>query len=334
MKKSLVALAVLGAFAGVAQAQSSVSLYGIADVWVGSTRDGAPGTNSISEMGSGGLSTSRIGFKGTEDLGGGLSAVFGLEAGLNVDVGQSSAGGALQFNRQSFVGLAGGFGEVIAGRVWTAYDDIEAAAHQLFGASDFAVEYAVMDSGNNYSANPSNGFKYSSPEFGGFKGAVSYSLDEKTGAANVAKVGAFNVTYTAGPLYAGLAYQQEKASLQPNSTAYTRANATYDFGVAQLLLTFGRVKEVAGAANEYSIGVNFPVSPALTLSAAYAIHNPNSTYSTNPDGERKGFGVGATYALSKRTTAYAAYTTANTDDAAGVRTNEKRLLGVGVRHAF
>lgn len=329
MKKSLVALAVLGAFAGVAQAQSSVTLYGIADVWVGSTRNGAPGTSSVTEMGSGGLSTSRIGFKGTEDLGGGLSVVFGLEAGLNIDVGQSNAGGALQFNRQSYIGFAGGFGEIIAGKVWTAYDDIEAAAHQLAGASDFAVEYAVMDSGNLYQGNPNNGFKYTSPDFGGFSGAVSYSLDENTAASN--NVTAFHVKYANGPIYAGLAYQDEGST---TDLKYTRINGSYDFGVAQLLLTFGRVKEAVGAANEYSIGVNFPVSPALMVSAGYAVHNPNSTYSTNPDGERKGFGVGATYALSKRTTAYAAYTTANTDDAAGVRTNETRLLGVGVRHSF
>lgn len=336
MKKSLIALAILGSFAGVASAQSSVSIYGIVDVWAGRSKDGAPATSSNSVLNSGGLSTSRLGFKGTEDLGGGLSAVFGLEAGLAIDNGQSTDGGGLRFNRQSYVGFAGGFGEIIAGRVWTAYDDIEAAAHQLAGASTFAVEYAVMDSGNEYSANPNNGFKYTSPDFGGFSGAVSYAIDEKTGADNEGKVSAVHLKYAAGPLYAGIAYQKQKDSLQPDSVSFTRANATYDFGVAQLLLTYGRVKEVAGSANEYSIGVNFPVSPALTVSAAYAIHNPDSGYSISgiPDGERKGFGLGATYALSKRTTAYAAYTTANADDAAGVRTNEYRLFGVGVRHAF
>ncbi len=330
MKKSLIALAILGSFAGVASAQSSVSIYGIVDVWAGREKiNVAPGTSANSVLQSGGLSTSRLGFKGTEDLGGGLSAVFGLEAALNIDVGQSTAGGGLQFNRQSYLGFSGGFGEVIAGKVWTAYDDIEASAHQLFGASDFAVEYAVMDSGNNYSANPNNGFKYTSPDFGGFSGAVSYSLDES--AATKSNVTAFHVKYANGPIYAGLAYQDEGDT---TDIKYTRINGSYDFGVAQLLLTFGRVKEAAGAANEYSIGVNFPVSPALTLSAAYAMHNPNSGYSANPDGERKGFGLGATYALSKRTTAYAAYTTANTDNAAGARTAETRLFGVGVRHTF
>jgi len=104
--------------------------------------------------------------------------------------------------------------------------------------------------------------------------------------------------------------------------------------MAKLLLTYGRVKEAAGAASEYSIGVDLPLSDALVLSAGYAAHNPNSTYSVNPDGDRKGFGLGATYMLSKRTTTYAAYTTANTDNAAGARTNELRRFGVGVRHTF
>jgi len=329
MKKSLIALAVLGSFAGVASAQSSVSIYGLLDAWVGKDKNGAPGAASTTVLNSGGLSTSRIGFKGTEDLGGGLSAIFGLEAGLAVDAGTSNAGGALQFNRQSFVGFSGGFGEVIAGKVWTAYDDIEAGAHQLGGATTFAVEYAVMDTGNNYTANPNNGFKYTSPDFGGFSGAVSYSLDES--AATKANKTAFHVKYANGPIYAGFAYQDEGSTAD---IKYTRINGSYDFGMAKLLLTYGRVKEAAGSANEYSIGVDVPLSAALTLSAAYAMHNPNSTYSTNPDGERKGFGVGATYALSKRTTAYAAYTLANTDDAAGVRTNELRRFGVGVRHAF
>ena len=325
MKKSLIALAVLASVAGVAQAQSSVSVYGVVDAVLHKDK-GAPAA-----LTSGGVSGSRLGFKGTEDLGGGLSAIFGLEAGLNIDNGQSNvtAGGGMQFNRQSYLGLAGGFGEIIAGKVWTAYDDIEAGAHQLAGASDFAVEYAVMDSGNNYSANPNNGFKYTSPSFGAFSGAVSYSLDES--AATKANVTAFHLKYADGPIYAGIAYQDEGDT---TDIKYTRINGSYDFGAAQLLLTYGRVKESVGAANEYSIGVNVPLSPALAVSAAYAMHKPNASYSTNPDGERKGFGIGATYMLSKRTTAYAAYTTADTENAAGATTAETRLYGVGIRHSF
>ncbi|MBX3609745.1 MAG: porin [Hydrogenophaga sp.] len=330
MKKSLVALAVLGAFSGVASAQSSVSIYGLMDAWVGSQRDGAPGTKSTTVLNSAGLSTSRLGFKGSEDIGGGLSVIFGLEAGLSVDNGQSNAGGALQFNRQSFVGFSGGFGEVVAGKVWTAYDDIEAGAHQLGGATNFAVEYSVMDTGNNYTGNPNNGFKYSSPEFGGFSGAVSYSLDES--ATTKSNVMAFHVKYNGGPIYAGFAYQDEGDTAD---IKYTRINGSYDFGVAKLLLTYGRVKEAAGKANEYSIGVDVPMGDALTLSAGYAMHKAKSGYSTFATNEKaRGLGLGATYMVSKRTTLYAAMVTADKKDPSGAKTNELRRYGVGVRHTF
>ena len=319
MKKSLIALAVLGV-AGVAHAQSSVTLYGIADAGIFKDK------GQSADMRSGGLNSSRLGFKGTEDLGGGLAAVFGLEAGLTIDNGTA---GGVSFNRQSYVGFAGGFGEVTFGKMWTSYDDIEAGAHSLFGGLDFAPEYAVMLSGRDYIGNPNNGFKYTTPSFGAFSGAVSYSLDES--AATKANVTAFHLKYADGPIYAGLAYQDEGDTAD---IKYTRINGSYDFGAAQLLLTYGRVKESAGAANEYSIGVNVPLSPALAVSAAYATHKPNAGYSTNPDGERKGFGIGATYMLSKRTTAYAAYTTADTENAAGATTAETRLFGVGIRHSF
>ena len=85
MKKTLIALAVLAA-AGAAMAQSSVTLYGIADVWVGSIKDGV-GASSLTEVGSGGFNTSRLGVQGSEDLGGGLSAVFKLEGNLGIDTG-------------------------------------------------------------------------------------------------------------------------------------------------------------------------------------------------------------------------------------------------------
>ncbi|MDM7941047.1 MAG: porin [Hydrogenophaga sp.] len=330
MKKSLVALAVLGAFASAASAQSSVTIYGIADVWVGSQKDTGgtvvTQTSSTGVVESGGLSSSRLGFKGTEDLGGGLSAVFGLEAGLTVDTGTA---GGLSFNRQSFVGFAGGFGEVTVGKMWTSYDDIEAGAHSVFGASDFAPEYAVMLSGRDYSANPNNGFKYTSPDFGGISGSVSYALDETVNGD--AEVLAFHVKYAGGPIYAGLAYQDEGTTAGVANPEYIRANASYDLGMVQLLATYGNKKVGAVKTNEYAVGVNVPLSSALVLSAGYATSKDNTAGGSN---KRDGFGLGATYALSKRTTVYGAFTSADWKDGAGVKTNDISIWGVGVRHAF
>ncbi|MDP3107022.1 MAG: porin [Hydrogenophaga sp.] len=320
MKKSLVALAVLGAFAGVASAQSSVSIYGIADVWVGSKDEG---TGSVTRLDSGGLSTSRLGFKGTEDLGGGLSAIFGLEAGLSIDNGQSNSGGGLQFNRQSFVGFEGGFGQIIAGKVWTAYDDISAAAITSFDSA-FSAEYFAFGS-TNYSANPNNGFKYTSPDFGGISGAVSYALKETTGLKNTA----FHLKYAGGPIYAGLAYQEETDAAVESK--FTRVGASYDLGAIKLLANFGQLKKTGGEkTNDYSVGVDVPLGNALSIGAGYARGKDNAAAGGE---KRDAFGVVATYNLSKRTTAYAGYTTGD-GKTNGVKTSELDLYAVGIRHSF
>src|SRR5690606_25713831 len=121
---------------------------------------------------SGLLSTSRLGFKGSEDLGGGLSAVFKLEGSLAVDTGTSDA---LKFNRESYVGLAGGFGEIRFGKIWTAYDDIAWNVNPVF---DSAFSPAVVRPSLSFDGNPNNGIKDVSPEFGGFSGALSTNLRE------------------------------------------------------------------------------------------------------------------------------------------------------------
>ena len=135
MKKSLIALAVLAA-SGAAMAQSSVTLYGVADAGV-TFVDGASNWTGLT---SGNQLTSRIGFRGTEDLGGGLKANFVLEAGLNLDNGDGNVsysapgdGDSFAFKRRSTVGLEGGFGEVRLGRELTAaYNAV--ARYDVFGS--------------------------------------------------------------------------------------------------------------------------------------------------------------------------------------------------------
>src|ERR1700688_4160657 len=115
MKKTLLALAVLGASAGVASAQqSNVTIYGIVDAGVAYKNDGNPAGNTLS-LESGQQNSSRLGFKGTEDLGGGLSAIFTLENGFNVDNGTLGNTSRL-FGRQAWVSLNGGFGSAKLGR--------------------------------------------------------------------------------------------------------------------------------------------------------------------------------------------------------------------------
>jgi predicted porin len=135
MKKTLIAVAVLGAVAGAAQAQSTVTLYGVVDVNIYGSRNSTiayvPATNSFSAtrltqagVGSGGQNGSRWGLRVAEDLGGGLKAVAVIEAGLNADIGTPAQGG-LTYGRQVFGGLSGGFGTVSLGRQYSAYDDVK-----------------------------------------------------------------------------------------------------------------------------------------------------------------------------------------------------------------
>lgn len=341
MKKSLVALAVLAA-SGASFAQS-VTLYGLADVWFGSNKheDGVTGTSHRqTKIDSGGVNTSRWGLKGSEDLGGGLKANFKLEQGFKMDTGAagSSTGqgttGTQAFDRQSWVGFSGGFGEVQIGKTWSAYDDVSGASNALFDSPVLApLNYVFKSVG--YIDRPINGIRYSTPEFSGFSGAISYSTDEKV--AGAAKVASLNVSYGAGPLNAHLGYQVEDVDNSAAGSAdakFTRLGASYDFGVATAKATYGKVANVDGVsgkdADEYQLGVDVPVSAALTVSASYAKSDDSNA---GFEQARKGYGIGASYTLSKRTFLYGGYEsdTATNNAAAD---SKHSLFAVGVQHRF
>lgn len=286
MKKSLIALAVLASVAGVAQAQSSVSVYGVVDAVLHKDK-GVP-----AKLTSGGVSGSRLGFKGTEDLGGGLKANFLLEHGFNVDTGTQRTAGS-SFDRQAYVGLGGGFGEVKLGKIWSAYDDISGATNPMFD-SVLSVENSIWAS-TGYVANPSNGIYYASPSFGGVSGAFSTNLKEGTGNQS----NAFHVKYEGGPVYAGVAYQVDKTFA--GDTKFTRVNGSYDLGVAKLLAGYGNVKAGSAKTTDLSFGADIPLGSSLTLSTGYA--------SSKLDGAERASGLtlGVAYSLSKRTTVYGGF---------------------------
>lgn len=339
MKKSLVALAVLAA-SGASFAQS-VTLYGLADVWFGSVRtdNGAGVTTTQTMLQSGGVSTSRWGLKGSEDLGGGLKANFKLEQGFAMDTGVagSSTGqgtGAQAFDRQAYVGFSGGFGEVQLGKSWSAYDDVSGASNAMFDSGALAPMYAVFKS-VNYIDRPINGIRYSTPEFGGFSGAISYSLDENV--ATATSVTSLSASYAAGPLAVQFGYQNEDITntvAAPKDANFTRLGATYDFGVATAKLTYGRAGNMGNAdgadATEWQIGADYPVNAALTLSASYAKSDDNATAGNQ---SRKGYGLGASYTLSKRTFLYGGYTHSSATQV-GASDATASALAMGVQHRF
>lgn len=218
MKKTLIALAALGAMAGAAQAQSTVTLYGLLDANLGSYKTNvavtpAGGPNSVqnlkmAKIDGGGLNGNRWGLRVSEDIGGGMAVIGNVESGFNIDTGSSGQGGLL-FGRKAVVGLAGGFGTVTLGRNSSSYDDV-AADHAMMGATIFdpsntnngnsaataqaaALGLVVPSAagatalasfvGRNttwvgYNTRFNNSVKYASPSFGGFSGGVMYSLGE------------------------------------------------------------------------------------------------------------------------------------------------------------
>ena len=329
MKKSLIALAVLAA-SGAAMAQSSVTVYGIADIWFGSSKAGLNGVRQT-VLESGGVSGSRFGFKGTEDLGGGLKANFLLEQGFSLDTGAASAS-TKAFNRQAYVGLSGGFGEVKLGNVYTAYDDISGATNSAFDSVLAAANNVFVS--NGYTSNPNNNIYYATPSFGGFSGAVSYGLGEnKTATLSASNTTAFHAKYENGPIYAGVAYQRQKPQGSGASDKFTRINGSYDFGVAKLLASYGNVKEDTGEkSNEYHIGVDVPLGGALTLSGGYATSKTKLAGVTQS--KRSGYGIALAYGLSKRTTVYTGVHSDTEKDGAGVKTDKNTAYAVGIKHTF
>lgn len=275
---------------------------------------------ATSQLSSGGLSSSRLGFRGTEDLGGGLKANFVLEKGINLASGAAGA-----FDRQSWVGLSGGFGEFQLGNTYTAYDNVVGGADPALDANLFDPT-AILAS-RNYVSNPTSNITYITPTFNGFTGYVSYSM-VGNGSGNA--LTSFALNYANGPLSVSLAYQDQVDFATASAAAdlvdkMTSVVGSYDFGAVKLLAGYGRTS--LGDAKDYFVGADVPLSPQLTLSVGYA--------STKTPALARGSSYGATlaYALSKRTTVYAGY---RNDNASAVANNGgvDSRLGVGLRHAF
>lgn len=336
MKKSLIALAVLAA-SGAAMAQSTVTLYGIADVWVGSTKDTAGDAvarerNTV--MGSGGYNGSRFGLRGSEDLGGGLKANFVLEQGFDVSNGNVTVVSGAQFSRAAWLGLSGGFGEVRFGRQLTAYDTLRGATNNSFDSA-FATTATVFAAGvADYASRVDNSIQYISPTVSGFTGAVTYGLGEnKTATASSRDTLAMHLRYAAGPLLVGVAYQTVEVSNTADRT-HTLIAGSYNFGVATLTAGFNRAKEdAAGRDNEYQIGVNVPLSSVSSIALGYS--RASLKNATGGDaGKASGLSLTGFYDLSKRTRLYAGINDTDRENASGVTTRDTSLFAVGVRHSF
>lgn len=339
MKKSLIALAVLAA-SGAAMAQSSVTLYGRLDASIGRTTTETTGSAKVDQtvINASQLNTTFWGLKGTEDLGGGLTANFKLESNFNIDTGAIGSGSTL-FERTATVGLAGGFGAVNLGRQYTAYDSLRGATNNVWD-SNLATTGTVWATGvADYTNRISNSVRYDSPVYSGFSGSVAYGFGENDNVApNVGDATdsvSVQVKYAAGPLLVGYAHQEEKLAQAALTTAqdtnkYDLFGASYDFGVAKLTGSYNQAKNDTTKDKEYQLGVSAPFG-AFTVAAGYS--NAKSEQAGRADLEGKGYTLVGTYDLSKRTTLYVGYKATEVDTKVAV-TEEKSTFAAGVRHTF
>ena len=280
MKKTLVAAALLGAFAGVAQAQTAVQIYGNIDVGMVKRTD--------QTLAIGKRASNTLGFKGTEDLGNGLKALFQVEMRYEPDTGTNENNGRPLFQGQTRVGLQGDFGMIRLGRGLTPFQEIVGSFepwHGLPSPAGFYTDISVagfnsapLDVGGSGPNNNriSNAIFYNSPVANGFQVNASWASKEATG-GGVTGVGAGAATYAAGA----------QASANPFSIA-----GTYNNGPAAAMLAYERN---AVESKVWSVAGSFSVTPELKLMGTYSHQNMEHTNTQRPT--IKGAEIGATYAV-------------------------------------
>jgi predicted porin len=333
MKKSLLALAVLGAFAGAAQAQSSVTIYGSFDGGLRHTTNvNAAGDNNLTMGSTGTYNSNRLGFKGVEDLGGGLNAHFTLETGFNTGTGALDAANTL-FNRTAAVGLGGAWGSLDFGRQYTVpFKTI--AAYDPFGYKYPGIADAVASSaGTRYN----NDVQYIGT-FGAVTVRAEYALGEVAGDTGANSAKSIGGTFASGALSVGGAYNQRENATGTLNTDYWTLGAAYKFGPARVSAGYvnQEAEQAAGADAKTRwmwAGVNYAITPAVELTGAFY----KTKLSGATTGDKDNLMVGATYALSKRTNLYGLVTSKKFDGAAtalSAGNRRQRDLAVGVNHLF
>lgn len=370
MKKTLFALAALSLIGANAQAQTNVTIYGIVDAGVTYTSKVGPNNGSRLSLDSGDTSASRIGFKGTEDLGNGLKAIIQLENGFNVDNGAFAAANTL-FDRKAVVGLTGAFGTVTVGRQTDFLEDIggKYTSVQTFGGNGIkGGHFNNLDRVAGMRAN--NSIRYDSLNYVGFTGSLFYGFGEVAGQLSAGQSFGIGGNYANGPFGVGIGYFQSKLAVGalPAKPGYTdlktfTLGSSYQLGQAKLYGAWSQVKQPlvssvatvglvnitsASEANIIDLGVDYALSPSVHLLGS-VIHDRadirrQTVGSTKVSTTQLNLGVD--YFVSKRTDFYGFYTKqrANGANNPGVINAAysnapdddatQHVLRVGIRHKF
>jgi GBP family porin len=339
MKKTLMVAALSGVFATAAHAQSSVTLYGLIDAGLTYTNN-QNGQHNF-KMTSGSVNGSRWGLRGSEDLGGGLKAIFTLENGFSIANGTLGQGGR-EFGRQAFVGLSSTqYGAVTLGRQYDSVVDYLgplALTGTQYGGTQFAHPFDNDNLDNSFRIN--NSIKYQSANYAGFKFGAQYGFSNQADGFSNNRAYSVGASYNYGPLNIAAAYLQLNNSL--TAGAINNANGAvagdntfnaglqrtfgaglnYAFGPATVGFVFTQTKledaaSINGAAvgntgnialtnnyarfNNYELNGRYALTPALSLAGEY-------TYTdARLDGAKPSFhqfALQTAYALSKRTDVY------------------------------
>ena len=341
MKKSLIALAVAGAFAAPAfAATSNVDIYGVISVAV-------QDTNAVNNELQVTDNVSKFGFKGTEDLGGGLKAIWQIESQLNATGNDGLDGNGTVGGRNTFIGLAGGFGTFLMGRHDTPYK-LGTASLDIFADTIGDYNGRLTGAGANvidpvaaaHDARLGNAIAYISPTWSGFHfaGAVVAGNDAAAFDYSNKTFDAYSLTgvYANGPLFGSLSYQKVgDVSTPPAGTQASTAwklGLGYTFGDAKVGFVYEDVNNDTGGLNggidrsSWLINGAYNMGP-IVLKAQYGKIKDFNVAGVDPTK----WDLGLDYNLSKRTTAYVVYTSTDADS---VGTKNLNGFNIGMKHSF
>ena len=325
-------------------AQSSSTVYGVVDL--GFVREsGGPNGTSASRLTSGVASGSRLGFRGNEDLGGGLSAFYALEMGLLADTGGLAQGG-LAFGRQATVGIHGNFGSIALGRQYTPVALIQTETDPF--VTGLAGDSANLISAGGASGNNrmDNTLRYSYKASSGLMADAVYGFGEVAGDSSAKRQYGGALGYVAGPAYAKLGYHSVNDATG-KAGRLTFLGATYDFGFAMAHFNYvvNKGSAVFGIVNQDSRDM------LLGISVPYGLGKFMASYIRKDDRTIANFdasqwAVGYMYFLSKRTTLYTSIARIDNNASATSKTGfyrvgnateqglGSRAFNFGIRHAF
>lgn len=349
MQKKLIALAIAG-FASTA-AMAQVTVYGRIDTsYMNLETDStnAAGATSTTEVtstafGQGALTTSRLGFMASEDLGDGLTAKANLELGVantatvGGDTGTDTA--APFTTRLANVGLAGSFGEVTLGRQNVLVDLVWQGGN--VGGSNNAIGTAYSDGIKFNNSRSSELITYSSPNFSGLKFGLQYGDGETDTAGSVAehKETGLAVMFTTGALNVNVGYNKEEqttANVVTSEPEQLVVSGSYDFGVVKAYVVVAQGEDTPAGIDSreaVEVGVKVPLGKVTLLGSYYQGETDNVNPATI-DKDLTGMQLGALYSFSKRTTAYFLFGMNEVEDQTGLVNVEKQQYALGLRHDF